>query len=119
MVMEAFTWHNSTYFDYLQFIHLEIHKVEHILELSSMQVLLPKKIQFQPSFHNNPTNTSKQNWHMQSLDPYGSSSCPNAFKEHLTLLLVSNSKSFTLWKERQKIHNHQPIISNLHILLHQ
>jgi hypothetical protein len=51
------------------------------------------------------------------LTPYGSSSCPNAFKEHLTLLLVSNLKSFTQRKEKQKIYNHILANSNLHILL--
>lgn len=51
------------------------------------------------------------------LTPYGSSSCPNASKEHLTLRLVSNFKSFTQQKQKQKIYNHILANSNLHILL--
>lgn len=51
------------------------------------------------------------------LTPYGSSSCPNASKEHLTLLLVRNFKSFTKQKQKQKIYNHILANSNLHILL--
>jgi hypothetical protein len=61
--------------------------------------------------HANGINTSK------FLTPYGSSSCPNASKEHLTLLLISNFKSFTQQKEKEKTYNHILANSNLHILL--